>query len=132
MSEDQGKDISYAALYKTQAHDDEDQSTNQIEKIIAHALENRLNVPITNMKSNIFDLGAHSLMIADFCSELNSILSNVKKISILDIFTYPTIHTLAKHISLKQGSSAILNEKTSFSNYQQTRLIKKKLHDNVY
>ncbi|MCD6039679.1 MAG: amino acid adenylation domain protein [Gammaproteobacteria bacterium] len=130
LSENQGKDISYGVLYKNQVNDHENPSTDQIEKIIANILENKLNIHITNRNCNIFDLGATSLMVADLCSKLNSKLGNIKKISILDIFTYPVIHTLAKYISLAQNNSTALNEKINLANHQRSVIAKRKLHDN--
>ena len=73
------------------------QPQTEIETKIATVWQEVLNLDKVGIHDNFFDLGGHSLLIAQVQSKLADILD--QEISMLDIFTYPTIHAFAQHIT---------------------------------
>jgi acyl carrier protein len=53
---------------------------------------------------NFFDLGASSLELIRLKSQLQKEIH--REISIVTLYTYPTIHSLAAHLSLEENSNA--------------------------
>jgi len=75
--------------------------SNQIEKILSDVWQQLLSITSIMASQNFFDLGAHSLMLNEACTLINSKLINAgisKEISIMDILTYPSIKQLADFI----------------------------------
>src|SRR5579875_3216094 len=71
-----------------------------IEQEIATVWKRQLGVEAIGIHDNFFDLGGHSLLLAQVCNELQKLFK--KDISVLDMFKYPTISSLAKYVSQEQ------------------------------
>jgi len=73
----------------------------ELERTIAEIWRNTLGLEKVGVYDNFFDLGGHSLLLVQVHNRLRSKLN--QKIAVLDLFRYPTIKSLARHLS--QGSS---------------------------
>lgn len=67
-----------------------------LEKEIMVIWHQYLLIDKIGLKDNFFDLGGHSLLIMPICNDIEERLN--KKIDIVDMFKYPTIYALAKHL----------------------------------
>lgn len=72
-----------------------------LEQNITMIWQEVLKVETVGIHDNFFDLGGHSLRIIQLRNKLQSILG--KEISIVELFTYPTVNSLAEHISIGAG-----------------------------
>jgi acyl carrier protein len=59
-----------------------------------------LHLETIGIHENFFELGGHSLLAMQMHSKLQEILG--MDISVVEVFQYPTIHTMAEYISQKQ------------------------------
>ena len=74
---------------------------------LARALADVLKIERASVADNFFqDLGAHSLLMARFCSEIRKAL-NVSGVSMRDIYLNPTIEKLAAHLDADGRGSRI-------------------------
>lgn len=69
---------------------------NQLEKAIAQTWKEALAVEQVGLHRNFFDLGAHSLMVAEVHIQLQQLLG--REISLVDLFQFPTVSALAAHL----------------------------------
>jgi len=72
------------------------QPHNEIESVIAAAWQDALGIPTVDFNDNFFDLGAHSLTVAEVQAKLQEALG--REISIVDLFQYSTVSALAAHL----------------------------------
>ena len=70
--------------------------SNELEEAIADVWKSLLDLPQVGRQDNIFDLGANSLLTAQANQRLSARLG--KKVSLVSMFRYPTIETLADHL----------------------------------
>lgn len=70
---------------------------NEVERMIADIWQDVLKIEKVGASDNFFDLGGHSLLLAQVHSRLRNLFD--RGISILDLFKYPTISSLALYIS---------------------------------
>ena len=70
---------------------------NDLERVITEAWKDALGVDRVGLDENFFDLGAHSLMVADVHIQLQQLLG--RELSLVDLFHYPTVTALAKHLN---------------------------------
>ncbi|NEQ83501.1 MAG: amino acid adenylation domain-containing protein, partial [Moorea sp. SIO2I5] len=90
---------------------------NDIEQSIANVWQTVLPLEKVGVNSNFFEIGGNSLLITKIYSNLKNVLPNeVEYISLVDLFNYPTISALAKHLSQAQ--------KVASSEPQKSELIK--------
>lgn len=82
--------------------DIEELPRNEMERVIAQAWKDALEVESIGMEENFFDLGAHSLMVAEVHIQLQQILG--REFSLVDLFQFPTVTALANHL---KGAEAI-------------------------
>jgi non-ribosomal peptide synthetase component F len=75
--------------------------SNEIERIVAAAWQDALGVPSVGMNDNFFDLGAHSLTVAEVQAKLQETLG--REISLVDLFQFSTVSALAKHLTGAQS-----------------------------
>ena len=76
---------------------------NDIEQTIATIWQAVLNLEKVGVNSNFFEIGGNSLLITKIYSQLKNVLPNVVEyLSLVDLFKYPTIRSLAKHLSQSQ------------------------------
>ncbi len=77
---------------------------NQMERDLAAIWQGVLGVERVSVHDNFFDLGGHSLMMAQAHSRLQELLG--REVPIVDLFRFPTIHQLATHLADNGGSAA--------------------------
>jgi nonribosomal peptide synthetase MxcG len=70
----------------------------EVERVITNIWQQLLGTPFINPNQNIFDLGAHSLMLGEACALFNVKLNELglKPVNIIDILSYPTISKLVE------------------------------------
>jgi acyl carrier protein len=71
---------------------------NKIERIIASFWQETLGRENVGIHDNFFDLGGNSLLMIRLYSKLREVLNT--ELSVLDLFQYPTISSLATHLGL--------------------------------
>lgn len=69
---------------------------SQMERTISHIWKQYLPVEKVEMDANFFDMGGHSLMMAQVHFRLKEALG--VDIRLMDLFQYPTIHSLSKYL----------------------------------
>jgi amino acid adenylation domain-containing protein/FkbM family methyltransferase len=70
---------------------------NQMEQTVARIWQDALRVERVGANDNFFELGGHSLLVAQVHNRLVSTLG--REISMVEMFQYPTVSTLAKRLS---------------------------------
>jgi amino acid adenylation domain-containing protein len=71
--------------------------STELEQAIANIWQQVLSVEKVGIHDNFFDLGGHSLLVAQVQSKLEELLQ--REIPIIQLMEYPTIHSLAKSLS---------------------------------
>ncbi len=70
--------------------------TTELEDAVIEVFSEALGVSRIPLNANFFDLGAHSLLIAEVHSKLQEKLG--REISLVDLFEFPTVSSLARHL----------------------------------
>jgi amino acid adenylation domain-containing protein len=70
--------------------------TTELEDSVIEVFSEALGVSQIPLHANFFDLGAHSLLIAEVHSKLQDKLG--REISLVDLFEFPTVSSLARHL----------------------------------
>ena len=85
----------------------------EIEQAIANIWRKVLRVDKVSCDQNFFDIGGHSFLILQVSNRLRDILG--RNVSIIELFKYPTIRALAKHLSQEtvEEVSSGLHERTT-------------------
>lgn len=80
---------------------------NQLEQTIVTVWQTVLNLEKVGIDRNFFEIGGNSLAIAQVYSKLKHVLSSEIEnyLSIVDLFKYPTIRSLAKHLNQAQETT---------------------------
>ncbi len=73
----------------------------QLERDLAAIWQQVLGVEKVGIHDNFFDLGGHSLLMAQAHSRLQELLG--REVPIVELFQYPTISLLAQHLSQASG-----------------------------
>jgi len=81
-----------------------DEPTNEMERVVARVWQEALGIPAVGMSENFFDLGAHSLTVAEAHAKLQESLG--REIALLDLFQFSTVSSLAAHIGGSQTVAA--------------------------
>jgi amino acid adenylation domain-containing protein len=92
---------------------------DNLEKIIAKVWTDCLNRPDLSINDNFFESGGHSILAVRVLSQLEANLSF--KLSLTDIFKYPTIESLANQIRnkpMQYNWSALVEMKNSYNSEQ--------------
>jgi acyl carrier protein len=71
-------------------------SATEMERVVARAWQQALGIPSVGLKDNFFDLGAHSLTVAEAHAKLQEALG--REIALLDLFEFTTVSALAAHL----------------------------------
>ena len=71
----------------------------EAERLIAAVWQEMLQLEKVGINDNFFSLGGHSLLVVKIQAKLNEIFE--QKLSVIDLFKYPTIKTLAQYLSQK-------------------------------
>jgi acyl-coenzyme A synthetase/AMP-(fatty) acid ligase/acyl carrier protein len=74
-----------------------EQPRNEIERIIEQVWKEALGVENVSLNENFFDLGAHSLLVAEVQVQLQQRLG--REIPLVDLFHYPCVAALASYLS---------------------------------
>ena len=77
--------------------------TTEVEQTIAAVWQEVLHQEQVGIHDNFFDIGGHSLLVAQVHNQLQELLLDL---SLIELLEYPTIHSLAKYLS--QGKDAQL------------------------
>jgi acyl transferase domain-containing protein/acyl carrier protein len=85
--------------------DDSIKPKTEIEQSIAAVWQEVLHIEAVGIHNNFFDLGGHSLLLGQVQSKLQDILD--QKISMVELFEYPTIHALAQHFRPEQAEPTL-------------------------
>ncbi|HEX6293450.1 MAG TPA: phosphopantetheine-binding protein, partial [Herpetosiphonaceae bacterium] len=75
-----------------------------IERAVAQVWQDVLGLDKVGLYDNFFDLGGHSLLMVQIHSKLRNALGT--DISMVDLFTYPTVSTIAQHLSQTRVESS--------------------------
>ncbi|MEM7237766.1 MAG: MupA/Atu3671 family FMN-dependent luciferase-like monooxygenase, partial [Pseudomonadota bacterium] len=75
---------------------------NDVERTIAGIWTRILGVPEVSARDNFFELGGHSLLAVQAHREIREALG-AKRLSITDIFRFPTLAELAQHLDDRDG-----------------------------
>ncbi|HEY1904170.1 MAG TPA: non-ribosomal peptide synthetase [Terracidiphilus sp.] len=76
-------------------------SGSEIERIVAGAWQDALGLSTVGLNDNFFDLGAHSLTVAEVQAKLQNALE--REISIVDLFQFSTVSSLSRHLAGTQS-----------------------------
>jgi len=74
----------------------DNQPRAEIERVIEQAWREALGIQEIGPNENFFDLGAHSLLVAEVHTQLQERLG--REISLVDFFHYPCVAALARHL----------------------------------
>ena len=83
------------------SHDAEPSS--ETERVVARAWQLALGIPSVGLNDNFFDLGAHSLTVAEAHAKLEEVLG--REIALLDLFQFTTVSALAAHLDAESGGA---------------------------
>ena len=78
--------------------------SSDLEKKIAAIWQEALGIPSIGSNDNFFDLGGHSLLMVQVHGKLKETLE--ANLSLVDLFRYPTISSLAKYVGSDAGAEA--------------------------
>ena len=73
--------------------------------MVSRVWQEALNVNSVGVDDNFFDLGAHSLTVAEVQAKLQQELG--RGISLVDLFQFSTVRTLASHLAGTQSLSQV-------------------------
>jgi acyl carrier protein len=76
-----------------------------LERRIAEIWQDILGVDRVGMRDNFFELGGYSLLVVRLHGRLNEILE--QELSIVELFRYPTIASLAAHLGKDQDKNSV-------------------------
>jgi acyl carrier protein len=75
---------------------------HELERAIAQVWQDALQIEEVGARDNFFELGGHSLLLAQVRAKLRETLK--REIPMSDLFQFPTIETLARHLGRPAGS----------------------------
>jgi acyl carrier protein len=96
---------------------------NDTEKKIAEIWAEELGLNTVSVVENFFDLGGHSLILAKISVRLQETVN--KELSMVDMFTFPTVATLADHISNKTATATKMPDMAARAKLQKSMYGKK-------
>ena len=73
----------------------------EMERTVARAWQQALGVPSVGLSDNFFDLGAHSLTVAEAHAKLQELLD--REIPLVDLFQFTTVSALAAHLQAQSS-----------------------------
>ncbi|MHC0066354.1 amino acid adenylation domain-containing protein [Nostoc sp. UIC 10890] len=101
----------------------------EVEQTIADIWQNALQIESVGIHDNFFELGGHSLLLVQVHSKLREIFK--KDLSVIDLFRYPTISSLADYINqiksqqISSDVTEIVTEKIAGGKSQQRKRLQK-------
>lgn len=82
----------------------------EVEQAIANIWQQMLHVEKVGIYDNFFDLGGHSLLLVQIHAKLREFFP--QDISVINLFEYPTINSLAKYLTQKPTETSSFEEST--------------------
>ena len=89
----------------------------RLEQIIAGIWQEILRVEKVGRHSNFFDLGGHSLILIKVQSKLQAAFA--ADIELIELFQYPTVASLAKHLSRQKDDGSSIQQNTNYAEIRQ-------------
>ncbi|MEH1980802.1 MAG: amino acid adenylation domain-containing protein [Nostoc sp.] len=83
----------------------------EAEKILADIWQKALKVEKVGIYNNFFELGGHSLLLVKINQQLQEIFGF--EVSIVDMFNYPTIHSLSQYLNRKDRKTDSIKQNNS-------------------
>ena len=80
----------------------------ELEQTLAAVWQEVLQVDSVDLDDNLFDLGAHSLLVVRMASALRRVLN--RDIPVVDLFAYPSIRALAQRLGQSAGNPVQLDD----------------------
>ena len=80
----------------------------EVEQTIANIWQQMLHLEKVGIHDNFFDLGGHSLLLVQIHAKLREMLNT--NVSIVNLFEYPTINSLAKHLTEQKSDTSDFKE----------------------
>ena len=80
-------------------------ASSSLELAIATVWQEVLGTTEVGLDDNYFDLGGHSLLMIKVHHRLQSVLPPGTKLTMLDLFKFPTVRTLAAHLAGASGAA---------------------------
>lgn len=96
---------------------------NELEEKIASVWRDLLKMPKVGINDNFFDIGGHSLLAVQLHSRLKEVLD--PELTLIDIFTYPTIHSIEAFVNKKANSK---NEILTVHNSKRVAMSKNRIN----
>ncbi|BAT56842.1 amino acid adenylation domain-containing protein (plasmid) [Nostoc sp. NIES-3756] len=96
----------------------------EIEKAIATIWQQALNLTEIGLHDNFFEIGGHSLLLIQVHSQLQKIYDH--KLTVMDMFRYPTINDLAQFLTSNHAQNQIFNDEQKSIDNNQIRKNKQK------
>ncbi len=87
--------------------------SDRFEELITRIWQEVLHLEKIGVNDNFFDIGGHSLLLAQVRSKISKVLN--KEVSIMDLFRYPTISTLSKFLQTGNQPKMEQNNKQRIS-----------------
>jgi len=97
---------------------------NKAENVIAEIWQDLLDVANVGINDSFFDLGGHSLLIVKMLRRLKK--SFTEDLTIVDLFQYPTIATLAEFLNEKCRNQPVFADTRKLANKQIASLIRQR------
>ncbi|BAZ20880.1 amino acid adenylation domain-containing protein [Kalymmatonema gypsitolerans NIES-4073] len=100
---------------------------NEVERLLTTVWQEVLNLEKVGVNDNFFELGGHSLLVIQVHSKLNNnkLLGINRDISVVDLFKYPTISTLAQYLGQEQDVNAPTRQKINDRASKQIEALKR-------
>jgi len=83
---------------------------NDLERQIAAIWADALGVPSVGLEDRFFDIGGHSLLMVEVHDQLRDKIG--QQVPLLDLFQYPTVRSLAKHMLHARKTSSLVSGMT--------------------
>jgi acyl carrier protein len=101
----------------------------EVEKTIANIWQEVLCIEEIGIHDNFFELGGHSLLLVQVHSKLQKLF---QKLSVVNLFQYPTINYLAKYLTHKQDEEKSVRENTRQSKSRRVSINRRKQARQAY
>jgi acyl carrier protein len=79
---------------------------SELERNLAAIWQEALHLDKVGIHDNFFDLGGHSILLIRVQSRLEELLK--QNVAMIELFEYPTISTLARHLTQKGDEPSLL------------------------
>jgi len=93
---------------------------NDLERLMSDIWKDKLKLDRIGINDNFFDLGGHSVLLAQIYQELSRALPD-RELSIVDLFQYPTVHSLARYLNQSKAEPETGLQEEERSNIRRDR-----------